>query len=167
MGRQRSYDAAGVRLLQHVPRSRRTAAANPSTAVNVFEDKLGAQPPLRFYDPFGILNSNVSKERFDRLRWIEITHGRICQLTFLGQITIRGGVHLPGNICYSSDSFNSFPNGVAALTGPYFIPTAGVVQLVAFIVLLECTFVHNVEGTGNTFDGNFRNGYIDFGLGQL
>ena len=94
---------------------------------------------------------------------LEIKHGRICQLAFLGQITTRGGLYLPGNIDYSGDSFDSFPNGVAALIGPDSIPTAGFVQLVAFIGVLECTFMRDVEGTGNEFVGDFRNGYIDFG----
>merc|ERR1711935_556354 len=112
--------------------------------------------PLGFYDPFGMLNGDVSQERFDRLRYVEIKHGRICQLAFLGQITTRGGLHLPGNIDYSGDSFDSFPNGVAALIGPDSIPTAGFVQLVAFIGVLECTFMRDVEGTGNEFVDDFH-----------
>jgi len=134
-----------------------------STKLNAFEDELGAQPPLGFYDPLGLLNGDCSQERFDRLRYVEIKHGRISQLAFLGQIVTRGGVHLGGNIDYSGDSFDSFPNGVAALIGPDSIPTAGLVQIVAFIGLLECGFMRDVPGTGNEFVGDFRNGYIDFG----
>merc|ERR1711966_77702 len=138
-------------------------AAKTSTAVRAFEDELGAQPPLGFYDPFGMLHGDCSQERFDRLRYVEIKHGRIAQLAFLGQITTRAGLHLPGNIDYSGDSFDSFPNGVAALIGPDSIPTAGLVQLIAFIGVLECTFMRDIEGTGNEFVGDFRNVYIDFG----
>ena len=94
---------------------------------------------------------------------VEIKHGRISQLAFLGQIVTRGGVHLGGNIDYSGDSFDSFPNGIAALIGPNSIPTAGLVQIIAFIGLLECGFMRDVPGTGNEFVGDFRNGYIDFG----
>jgi hypothetical protein len=68
---------------------------------------------------------------------VEIKHGRICQLAFLGQITTR--------------AFDSFPNGVTAFIGPDSIPTAGFVQLVSFIGVLECTFMRDVEGTGNEF----------------
>ena len=32
-----------------------------------FEDALGAQPPLGFWDPLGLLK-NADQERFDRLR---------------------------------------------------------------------------------------------------
>ena len=63
-----------------------------STALNAFESELGAQPPLGFFDPLGMLD-DADQERFDRLRYVEIKHGRISQLAFLGQITTRAGVH--------------------------------------------------------------------------
>jgi len=140
-------------------------AAQTKTSVATsmaFEDELGAQPPLGFFDPFGQL-SGEDEARFDRLRYVEIKHGRICQLAFLGQIVTRAGIHLPGNIDYAGHSFDSYPNGVAAIFGPDAIPTAGLVQIIAFIGVLECAFMKDVPGTGNEFVGDFRNGYIDFG----
>jgi hypothetical protein len=136
--------------------------ASTSTTLMAFEEELGAQAPLGFFDPFGQL-SGEDEARFERLRYVEIKHGRICQLAFLGQIVTRGGVHLPGSINYAGDSFDSFPNGIAAIVGPNSIPTAGLVQIIAFIGVLECTFMKSVPGTGNEFVGDFRNGYIDFG----
>ena len=41
-----------------------------SSALKAFEDELGAQPPLGFYDPAGMLN-NASPARFERLREVE------------------------------------------------------------------------------------------------
>merc|ERR1719182_1076248 len=111
-------------------------AGKASTSLSAFENELGVQPPLGFYDPFGMLD-NADQERFDRLRYVEIKHGRISMLAFLGQITTRGGIHLPGDIDFSGDSFDSFPNGVAALIGPDSIPTAGLVQIIALCGLLE------------------------------
>ena len=137
--------------------------AQTSTSLNAFEDELGAQAPLGFFDPLGLLNGDVDQDRFDRLRYVEIKHGRISQLAFLGQVITRAGLHLPGDIDYSGDAFASYPNGVAALIGPDSIPTAGLVQLVSFIGLLEIGFMKDVPGTGNEFVGDFRNGYIDFG----
>ena len=136
--------------------------AQTSTALNAFESELGAQPPLGLFDPLGLLD-DADQERFDRLRYVEIKHGRISQLAFLGQVITRAGLHLPGDIDYSGDAFASYPNGVAALIGPDSIPTAGLVQLVSFIGLLEIGFMKDVPGTGNEFVGDFRNGYIDFG----
>merc|ERR1711956_45591 len=108
-------------------------------------EELGVQPPLGFFDPLNLLE-NADQERFDRLRYVEIKHGRICQLAFLGQIVTRYGVHLPGNIDYSGDSFDSFPNGVAALIGPDSIPTAGLVQLISLVGFLEIAVMKDVEG---------------------
>jgi hypothetical protein len=106
--------------------------AKTTSAINAFEDELGAQPPLGFFDPFGMLSGDATQERFDRLRYVEIKHGRIAQLAFLGQVVTRGGLHLPGAINYAGDSFDSDPNGVAALFGPDSIPTAGLVQIIAY-----------------------------------
>ena len=134
-----------------------------TTALKAFEDELGAQAPLGFFDPFGMLSGDVTQERFDRLRYVEIKHGRICQLAFLGQVVTRAGIHLPGAINYAGDSFDSYPNGVAALFGPNSIPTAGLVQMISTVGILECAFMRDIEGTGNEHVGDFRNGYIDFG----
>ena len=133
-----------------------------STALKAFESELGAQPPLGFFDPLGLLE-DADQERFDRLRYVEVKHGRICQLAFLGQIVTRAGIHLPGNIDYAGNSFDSFPNGVAALIGPDAIPFEGQGQIIAFIGWLEIAFMRDVPGTGNEHVGDFRNGYIDFG----
>merc|ERR1712037_595347 len=110
-----------------------------------------------------MLSGDVTQERFDRLRYVEIKHGRIAQLAFLGNIITRAGIHLPGDIDYSGDSFDSFPNGIAALVGPDSIPTAGLVQLIAAVGFLEIGFMKDIPGAGNEFVGDFRNGYIDFG----
>ena len=50
-----------------------------STALQAFESELGVQPPLGFFDPLGLL-TNADQERFERLRYVELKHGRICQL---------------------------------------------------------------------------------------
>eukprot|EP00567_Pseudictyota_dubia_P005563 CAMPEP_0197442772 /NCGR_PEP_ID=MMETSP1175-20131217/8719_1 /TAXON_ID=1003142 /ORGANISM="Triceratium dubium, Strain CCMP147" /LENGTH=112 /DNA_ID=CAMNT_0042973311 /DNA_START=18 /DNA_END=353 /DNA_ORIENTATION=- len=87
-----------------------------STALNAFENEVGVQPPLGFFDPLGLLK-NADQARFDRLRYVEVKHGRIAQLAFLGQITTRNGVHLGGNIDSAGHSFDSYPNGIKALIG--------------------------------------------------
>ena len=132
------------------------------TALNAFETELGAQPPLGFFDPLGLLDS-ADQERFDRLRYVEIKHGRISQLAFLGQITTRAGTHLPGDIDYSGHSFDSYPNGLAALFGPDSVPDRGTVQIFCFIGLLELFVMKDIPGTGNEFVGDFRNG-LDGGV---
>ena len=131
----------------------------PATALNAFENELGAQPPLGFFDPLGLLD-NADQERFDRLRYVEIKHGRIAQLAFLGQITTRAGFRLPGDIDYSGTKFSDIGEGWA---GSLQVPVAGALQILAFVGFLELAVMKDIEGTGNEFVGDFRNGALDFG----
>ena len=139
-----------------------TAQQSSSTQLKAFEDELGAQPPLGFFDPLDLV-ADATQRRFDRLRFVEIKHGRVCMLAFLGQITTRYGVHLGGNIDKAGDSFDSYPNGLAALFGPDAIPQIGVLQMFLFVGFLELGVMKSIEGKGNEFVGDFRNGSLDFG----
>jgi len=132
-----------------------------SSALNAFESELGVQPPLGFFDPLGMLDA-ADQERFDRLRYVEVKHGRVCMLAFLGQIVTRAGIHLPGSIDLAGNSFSSFPNGIAALFGPNAIPQAGIAQIVLLAGALELAVMKDITGTGE-FPGDFRNEFIDFG----
>merc|ERR1712232_60826 len=115
-----------------------------SSALNMaFESELGVQDPLGFFDPLGLLDE-ADQEKFDRLRYVEIKHGRISMLAFLGNIITRAGIHLPGAIDKAGDKFDSIPDGWAALSA---IPAAGLTQIILFA----------------EFVGDFRNGWIDFG----
>jgi len=133
-----------------------------TTSLAAFEDALGAQNPLGFFDPLGLVEDG-DQEKFDRLRYVEIKHGRICMLAFLGQMITRNGIHLSGPIDNAGDQFDSFPNGWAAISGPDAIPQEGLFQIVAFVAALELGVMKSVEGTGNEFVGDFRNGSLDFG----
>merc|ERR1712177_106768 len=102
------------------------------------------------------------QERFDRLRYVEIKHGRISMLAFLGNIITRAGIHLPGNIDLSGTSFDSIGNGWAAISGPNAIPQAGLIQIVLLVGFLELGVMKDITGEGE-FPGDFRNGSIDYG----
>jgi uncharacterized membrane protein len=128
-----------------------------STSLSAFEDELGAQPPLGFYDPLGMLN-NASQARFDNLRYTELKHGRIAMLAFAGFVTPLAGIRLGGDIDYQGTSFESIPAGAASLAA---VPKGGWVQIFAFILVLEFIMRDN-SGTGE-FVGDFRSGTIDFG----
>jgi len=132
--------------------------AQSTTSLNAFESEIGSQPPLGFFDPLGLLD-DADQERFDRLRYVEVKHGRIAQLAFLGNIITRAGVHLPGNIDQAGNAFESFPNGYAAVNA---IPGAGVAQIVLFVGFLELGVMKDVTGEAE-FPGDFRNGALDFG----
>ena len=100
-----------------------------------FEDALGAQPPLGFWDPLGLLK-DADQARFDRLREVEVKHGRISMLAILGHIVTAAGVRLPGDIAYGIP-FSSMKAGLAAFDT---IPVGGTCQVVGFIGLIELGF---------------------------
>ena len=133
--------------------------AKTTSAINAFEGELGAQPPLGFYDPLGFLD-RADQETFDRLRYVELKHGRVSQLAFVGNLITRAGYHLPGDITLNS-SFDSYPNGLAAINGPDAIPNAALIQTLCFIGFLELKVMTDVTGESE-FAGDFRNGF-DFG----
>mmetsp|Transcript_37490 Transcript_37490/g.43641 ORF Transcript_37490/g.43641 Transcript_37490/m.43641 type:complete len:197 (-) Transcript_37490:60-650(-) len=131
--------------------------ASRSTAMKAFEGELGAQPPIGFYDPLGLV-ADGDQERFDRLRYVELKHGRVSMLAVVGYLVQEAGIRLPGNIDLSGTSFADIPNGFAALSK---IPGPGTIQLVALIGLLELGVMKDI--TGGEFVGDFRNDYIDYG----
>nr|Q08587.1 RecName: Full=Fucoxanthin-chlorophyll a-c binding protein D, chloroplastic; Flags: Precursor [Phaeodactylum tricornutum]CAA80896.1 light harvesting protein [Phaeodactylum tricornutum] len=133
-------------------------AARTSVATNMaFEDELGAQPPLGFFDPLGLV-ADGDQEKFDRLRYVEIKHGRISMLAVVGYLVQEAGVRLPGTIDYSGKTFAEIPS-LAAFKE---IPAGGLVQLLFFIGVLESSVMRDLTGEAE-FVGDFRNGAIDFG----
>ena len=74
-------------------------------------------------------------------------------LAVLGHIHTTFGARVPGNIDYSGTSFASIKTGIAGLKD---IPTAGLLQIVAFIGFLEI-FIMKDKGSGE-FPGDLRNG---------
>ena len=105
-----------------------------------FEEALGAQPPLGFWDPLGLLE-DADEARFERLRTVEVKHGRISMLAILGHIVTTAGARLPGDIAYGLP-FASMKTGLAAFDT---IPSAGIFQTVAFIGLIEFGFAQCKE----------------------
>lgn len=122
-----------------------------------FTQELGAMAPLGFYDPLNLLKE-ADQERFDRLRFVELKHGRISMLAILGQIATRQGHYFNGNIDYEGHAFNSYPSGLAALFGPEAIPKEGLWQIIVFIGFLEVGVMKDIPEMGNEFVGDFRNG---------
>eukprot|EP00588_Corethron_pennatum_P014548 CAMPEP_0194264900 /NCGR_PEP_ID=MMETSP0169-20130528/260_1 /TAXON_ID=218684 /ORGANISM="Corethron pennatum, Strain L29A3" /LENGTH=304 /DNA_ID=CAMNT_0039005231 /DNA_START=167 /DNA_END=1081 /DNA_ORIENTATION=- len=128
-----------------------------AASASAFGGELGVQTPTGLLDPLNLLG-DASQERFDELRYTEIKHGRISMLAFAGNIITRAGIHLPGNIDSTGTTFDSIPNGWAALSA---IPGQGLFQILFFIGILEL-FVMKDRG-GGEFVGDFRNNSIDFG----
>jgi len=136
--------------------------ARATTVVKAFESEVGAQPPLGLFDPLMLLEG-ADQDRFDRLRYVELKHGRIAMLAIAGHLTTDAGIRIPGDIDYSGTSFSDIGSGLKGLQQ---VPEAGLLQIFAFVGLLEL-FVMKDKGFLNfgesgDFPGDFRNGF-DFG----
>jgi hypothetical protein len=111
----------------------RTASKSSLNMFNV-EDQLGVLKPVGFFDPLK-LSKGITEEKFLRWRTVEIKHGRVCMMAFLGFIWQQGVGHLPGYLSNSEGiKFSDVPNGVAAITA---VPALGWAQILWFVGLIE------------------------------
>lgn len=131
------------------------AQQSASTALNAnpLADQLGAQAPLGFWDPAGLCIDG-DQANFDKLRAIEIKHGRVCMLGVVGFLVTEAGLRMPGA--------EDMPAGVAAVGA---VPGMVWAQFFATTALMEAVN-RDVTGKGE-FPGDFRNGAIDFGWDRL
>lgn len=142
-----------------VPQTHRT----PLDAYDCSKE-IGAQPPLGFFDPLGLV-ADVDKDEFDRLRWVELKHGRVSMLAVVGYLVTYAGIRFPGA--------DEIPSGFAAFDN---IPLYIYPQMAATGLLMEAAntdqweWGQNKSLTGKSpaeFRGDFRNGFLDFGWDKL
>lgn len=100
-----------------------------------FSGEIGAQAPLGFWDPLGILN-DADDEKFARLREVETKHGRIAQLAILGHLVTTAGYRLDPSLTPGYDLTNT-PTGLAALTA---LPVEAVFGTLLTVALIEGGF---------------------------
>ena len=130
-----------------------TQKASSQVALHAFADELGAQMTLGYFDPLGICKDG-NKENFDRLRYVELKHGRVAMLAVVGYLTTYAGVRFPGA--------EDIPSGFAALTA---LPAMVWVQM---FFTWTCMEAINRDAFGKSeFPGDFRNGALDFGWDKL
>jgi len=132
-------------------------AGSSALAAKPFADELGAQPPLGFFDPLGLLASG-DEAKFERLRFVELKHGRISQLAFLGYLATWSGYRLDGDINMSGTKFSDVGYGWDAVKE---IGTPGVLQIIAFIGAMEIGLWKQKEGS---FPGDFSASAVPVGF---
>lgn len=111
------------------------------------------------FDPLGLV-ADGDVDKFERLRYVELKHGRICMLGVVGYLTNAAGFYLPGDIALDGTKFSDLGYGWDA---SFAVPKAGFFQVFGFIGLLELFVMKSIPGTGNEHVGDFRNGFIDYG----
>ncbi|CAJ1384891.1 unnamed protein product [Effrenium voratum] len=111
-----------------------TSAKHQLVALTAFENELGVQAPVGFWDPAGF-TADGSTENFARRRQTELKHGRISMLATMGYITPEITGKLPGYLSPSAGlKFADVPNGLAAISK---VPAAGWGQILAYMAFCE------------------------------
>jgi len=114
-------------------------------------DGLGVDPgPLDLFDPLGYVDDI---ESFPRRRAVEIKHGRIAMMAFIGMAIQELGWTFPGSL----DASGKYPFADVLKDGMGFpalanIPAAGLAQIVLFGGLAEGLAMNSLEYTGGPQD---------------
>merc|ERR1711988_1658020 len=110
-----------------------TYTASPLRA---FENELGVQEPVGFWDPLGF-TADGDELAFKRRRCVELKHGRICMLATMGYITPEITGKIPGYLSPSAGlKFEDVPNGLAAISK---VPGLGWSQIFMWCAYAEIT----------------------------
>ncbi|CAJ1371920.1 unnamed protein product [Effrenium voratum] len=105
-----------------------------ASPLRAFENELGVQAPVGFWDPAGF-TADGSTENFARRRQTELKHGRISMLATMGYITPQITGKFPGYLSPSAGlKFADVPNGLAAISK---VPAAGWGQILAYMAFCE------------------------------
>jgi hypothetical protein len=101
--------------------------------LRAFENELGVQAPVGFWDPAG-LAADGDAQKFKRRRAIELKHGRISMAATIGYI-VPEYYKFSGFLSPSKGlKFVDVPNGLAAISK---VPTLGWIQIVTFAGFIE------------------------------
>merc|ERR1712151_699842 len=128
-------------------------ASYTGSPLRAFENELGVQAPVGFWDPLG-LTKDGDVESFKRRRATELKHGRVSMIACLGYIT-PVYAKFPGYCSPSQNvDFDTIPNGLSAVSK---VPAVGWLQIFIFCGLIEKgLFVHDPTRP----PGDFENGGV-------
>ena len=122
--------------------------AAKTTSLNSFENELGAQDPLGFFDPLGLV-ADADQEKFDRLRYVEIKHGRIAMAAFIGMMVQELGITFPGSLDLAGDvPFSSVLDDGMGFPALANVPALGLAQILLFGGIAETVAMPAGEYTG-------------------
>jgi len=123
-------------------------------AVRAFENELGVQDPVGFWDPLRFALDG-DEAVFRRRRESEIKHGRISMIATIGYIVPGMGYRFGGLLSPSQNiNFESIPHGLKAINA---IPTLGLLQFLLFCGFIETGFY---RADPERAPGDFKNGGI-------
>jgi len=145
--------SAAVVAIKKQVRSATGAAKRKVILTKAFENELGVQAPVGFWDPAGF-TTDGDAEAFRRRRETELKHGRVSMIACIGYI-VPEYFKWPGLCSVSKGlSFEDIPAGLKAITT---VPAGGWTQIVLFAGLLEVAYF---EQDPERAPGDFKNGGI-------
>ena len=105
-----------------------------ASPLRAFENELGVQAPVGFWDPAGF-TADGDVYAFRRRRSVELKHGRIAMMAAMGYITPEVIGKLPGYLSPSAGlKFADIPNGLGAVGK---VPLLGWLQILAYFAFVE------------------------------
>ncbi|CAE8588405.1 unnamed protein product [Polarella glacialis] len=111
-----------------------TGKASVAGGAWAFENELGVQAPVGFWDPVGF-TADGSVENFKYRRSAELKHGRVAMLACMGYMTPEITGKFPGFLSPSTGlKFADIPNGLAAISK---VPVLGWAQIVLYGAFVE------------------------------
>jgi hypothetical protein len=101
--------------------------------LRAFENELGVQAPVGFFDPLGLCKDG-DEDTFKRRRTTELKNGRVAMIACIGYI-LPEYFRFPG-LCSTSQQlgFAEIPNGLAAIAK---VPSEGWIQWIVFMGFVE------------------------------
>merc|ERR1712203_552536 len=124
-----------------------------ASPLRAFENELGVQAPVGFWDPLG-LSKDGDAAVFRRRRITEIKHGRVSMLATMGYITPELTGKFPGYLSPSTGlKFADVPNGLAAIAK---VPALGWAQIVAYCGFCELSAGSEDWKSGTPGDYGFK-----------
>merc|ERR1719443_2357215 len=119
----------------------RTRAGSVSMAVEdlvggINDPIFGGTPEGKIWDPLGL---GADEAALYRRRCVEIKHGRICMVSFLGMTVGPNDLFAPSHALLSPSAdlhFDDIPGGIAAINA---VPAAGWLLIIALVGLHEVT----------------------------
>merc|ERR1719356_44551 len=124
-----------------------------ASPLRAFENELGVQAPVGFWDPAGF-TADGSTENFARRRQTELKHGRVSMLATMGYITPEITGKLPGYLSPSAGlKFADIPNGLAAISK---VPSLGRAQIAAYFGFCEFSGGFTDYKSGTPGDYGFK-----------
>jgi len=129
-------------------------AAYTDSPLRAFENELGVQAPVGYWDPLG-LGKDGDADVFRRRREVEIKHGRVCMIATIGFMVTSVGYRFPGELSPSTGiTFEKVPAGLDAIGA---VPALGWVQIFIFGGLIDFGLFRQDPARD---PGDFENGGI-------